>query len=195
MTTIPGPRAGATETTPDYHSTLQHIQLLQDRQKKLAAAQEQAEDQILHRYGSGYRCGDITIVELLDFFKAYRALETPRRTRRWNDHISLAYQSCHLMQAPNGPEGTWVGPWPCPESEPYPIRGVAVVYVLFDALNNPCYVGSTDQFRARMSHHVKDGKAFCSWQAYPCPTREAAYVLEERLLNERMPNLNRRKGR
>ncbi|MFF8371857.1 GIY-YIG nuclease family protein [Streptomyces lydicus] len=154
MTTIPGQRASVTESEPAYQVTLQHIQLLQDRQKKLAAAQEQAEHQVLHHYGSGYRCGDITIAQLLAFFEAYTALETPRRSRRWNEHIDIAYQTCHLMQTPNGPEGTWIGSWPCSEAEPYPVRGVAVVYVLFDANNQPCYVGSTNQFRTRMGKHV-----------------------------------------
>ncbi len=195
MTTIPGQRASVTESAPAYQATLQHIQLLQDRQKRLSTAQEQAEDQILHHYGSGYRCGDITITQLLAFFDAYTALETPRRSRRWNEHIDIAYQTCHLMQAPNGPEGTWIGSWPCSESEPYPVRGVAVVYVLFDANNQPCYVGSTNQFRTRMGKHMKDGKAFTNWQAYPCPSREHAYELEDRLLKEQLPSLNKRASR
>ncbi|WP_158745207.1 hypothetical protein [Streptomyces sp. NRRL S-1448] len=51
MTTIPGQRDSIAESALAYQATLQHNQLLQDRQKKLAAAQ--AEDQVLHRYGSG----------------------------------------------------------------------------------------------------------------------------------------------
>ncbi|WP_086707507.1 GIY-YIG nuclease family protein [Streptomyces antimycoticus] len=193
MTNVPEQRSTSVE--PAYHATLQHIQLLQARQHKLVEAQENVEDQILYHYGSSYRCGDVTITELLEFFEAYRALETPRRTRRWNNHIDLPYQTCHLMKPPNGPEGTWSGTWPCPETDPCPLRGVAVVYVLFDARNEPCYLGSTDQFRTRIGKHVKDGKVFTSWQAYPCPDREAAYVLEDRLLKERLPSLNKKAGR
>ncbi|MFJ5680253.1 GIY-YIG nuclease family protein [Streptomyces sp. NPDC093097] len=176
-------------------ATLQHIVLLQDKQRRLAAAQEQAEQQLLHRYGSAHRAGEITITQLLDFFQEYRKLDIPGRSHRWNENVDLIYQTCSLLQPPNGPEGTWVGEWPCGDADPCPLRGVAVVYVLFGQDNEPCYVGSTNHFRTRMGNHVKAGKVFSRWQAYPWPTREAAYVLEERLLNERMPNLNRRKGR
>ncbi|MBL1120211.1 GIY-YIG nuclease family protein [Streptomyces sp. 110] len=72
---------------------------------------------------------------------------------------------------------------------------MGVVYALFDARNDPCYLGSTDQFRTRIGKHVKDGKVFTSWQAYPCPDREAAYVLEDRLLKERLPSLNKKASR
>lgn len=186
---------GSAELEVSGRATLQHIALLQEKQRKLAAARENAEQQLLHRYGAAHRAGEITITQLLAFFHEYRHLEIPRRTHRWNENIDLPYQTCNLLQSPNGPEGTWVGEWPCPETEPSPLRGVAVVYILFGQNNEPCYVGSTDRFRTRMNSHVKDGKIFGRWQAYPCGTREAAYVLEDRLLNERMPHLNRRKSR
>ncbi|MFI6658112.1 GIY-YIG nuclease family protein [Streptomyces sp. NPDC050523] len=178
-----------------YEAALQHIELLQRKQVQLAGIQEEAENQILHHYGSGYRCGDINITELLEFFHAYRELETPRRTARWNEHVALPYQTCGILHPPNGPHHTWVGEWPCPERAPTPLKGVAVVYILFDAASEPCYVGSTSHFRTRMNNHVKQGKVFESWQAYPCPDRESAYQLEDKLLKERLPQLNRRAGR
>ncbi len=99
------------------------------------------------------------------------------------------------MQAPNGPEGTWTGSWPCSKAEPYPLRGVAVVYVLFDANNQPAVSAARNQFRTRMGKHVKDGKVFTHSQAYPCPSRDHAYELEDRLLKERLPDLNKRANR
>ncbi|MFD9517949.1 GIY-YIG nuclease family protein [Streptomyces sp. NPDC059979] len=137
----------------------------------------------------------MTITELLEFFSAYKALKSPGLSRRWNSQVDLPYQTCHLLKPPNGPQDTWIGEWPLPEDAPTPLRGVAVVYVLFDAVNVPCYVGSTDQFRTRMNKHTKDNKAFARWQAHPCPTREDAYTMEDRLLKERLPHLNRKASR
>lgn len=96
---------------------------------------------------------------------------------------------------PNGPEGTYVGVAPLPGDDVAPLEGTPVVYVLFDEDNEPCYVGSTQNLRARLNAHLTNGKQFVRWQAYPCASREDAYVLEERLLVERMPRLNRRRGR
>ncbi|MFJ2007960.1 GIY-YIG nuclease family protein [Streptomyces chartreusis] len=191
----PRTRGNSVEGSAAYAANLQHIKLLQDKQKSLAVAQEKAEDQILHHYGSGYRCGDISITELLEFFDAYRDLETPRWSRRWNEHVPLPYQTCSLLHPPNGPHHTWIGNWPCPEDAPTPLKGVAVVYILFNEGNEPCYVGSTQRFRTRMNDHVKQGKVFVQWQAFPCPDRESAYELEDRLLKERLPHLNRKAGR
>ncbi|MFI5688427.1 GIY-YIG nuclease family protein [Streptomyces sp. NPDC051636] len=152
---VPRTRGASVEEAAAYAATLQKIELLQREQKRLAEAQEKAEIQILQRYGAGYRCGDITITELLEFFHAYRALETPRWSLRWNEHISLPHQTCLLLHPPNGPGHTWVGAWPCSEDAPTPLKGVAVVYILFDERNEPCYVGSTQRFRTRMNDHVK----------------------------------------
>jgi hypothetical protein len=57
----------------------------------------------------------------------------------------------------------------------------------------PCYVGSTEQFSVRLGQHTE--KPWESWLAYPCDSREAAYVLEVKLLTEHKPYLNRKVGR
>lgn len=44
------------------------------------------------------------------------------------------------------------------------------------------------------SHH-RDGKDFAWWMAYPCESREAAYLLEDGLLAARKMKLNRKAGR
>ena len=181
-----------------FASTLQHLDLLNQRLAKLHAAREEAEHQVLHRAGSAYRNGEIDILQLTDIYETYSALAIPGRTSRWNKHIDINW---HVMgriaehSRPNGPENTWVGDWPLAPNGCCPERGVNVVYVLFGPDNEPCYVGSTKTFRQRLKVHEKDGKEFQRWQAYMCRDREHAYQLEERLLKERLPRLNRKAAR
>jgi predicted GIY-YIG superfamily endonuclease len=68
------------------------------------------------------------------------------------------------------------------------------VYVLFDAAGEPCYIGSTQNFRERARVH-RTGIAYERWVAYPCTDREAAYELETRLLKEHKPYRNKKRGR
>lgn len=176
-------------------ASLQHLELLGNRIAKLIDAQDQAERQVLHRVGCAYRDGDMTITDLIGFFQRYRAIASPKKMQRWNESVNITYQSMLMQLPPNGPAHTWIGDWPHTEGAPYPLSGICVVYVLYGDDNEPCYVGSTRKFRSRMNQHAKGGKRFARWQAYPCPDRERAYVLEERLLKEYKPRLNRRTGR
>lgn len=93
------------------------------------------------------------------------------------------------------PDGTWRGEWPLAGSDSLPANGACVVYVLYDTPNEPCYVGSTQNIRARLKRHRMDGKEFAWWSAFGCADREAAYRLEERLLSEWQPYLNRKRTR
>jgi hypothetical protein len=178
-------------------STLQHIELLREKAEKLQSARHEAEEQFLARIGSAYRCGDINAHQLMAVFERYKAMGLTGRLTRWDAHISITWkQMCHLrQQLSNGPEGSWVGEYPILIGQTAPTSGVAVVYVLFDAANEPCYVGSTSNFRVRLSKHRKDGKGFVRWQAHPCRDREHAYLLEDRLLKEHLPRLNRKASR
>lgn len=178
-------------------STLRHVELLCEKEEKLKAARHQAEEQLLHRVGSAFRCGDIDHAQLIAVFDRYRAMGLVGRLLRWDAHIDIPWkQMCYLArQAPNGPEGSWVGEYPFTTESTAPTSGISVVYVLFDSMNEPCYVGSTHTFRTRMAHHHRDGKPFVHWQAHPCRDREHAYLLEDRLLKEHMPRLNQKAGR
>jgi len=182
---------------PSTLATLQQIRKLREREAALAAVREQAEEQMLHRLGIGHQAGRISNEQLFAAFDAYRALEIPGRSKRWNEHIAIKWQRIDQERRwkPNGPEGTWVGVWPIAVDDAAPIGGTAVVYILFDATNEPCYVGSTGNLRTRLKQHSRAGKQFSTWQAYLCSDREAAYQLEERLLAERFPRLNKRAGR
>lgn len=191
-----------TERLPgDLHASLaaslQHIALLAERETRLAGARQEAQDQMLHRIGSAHRCGEIDDRQLCDAFAIFTAARTSRRMLDWDAHVDIPWRKMlHLgRHLPNGPEGTWTGSWPLDDGAPTPRQSQAVVYVLFGADNEPCYVGSTDDFRPRMSRHAKDGKQFVNWQAHPCQDRDHAYRLEDRLLKQYKPYLNRKASR
>lgn len=178
-------------------ATLQHIQLIQAKEDRLADARRDALTQVLHRIGTEYRAGTITQGQLCTALDAIRPLQMPGRMKMWDEIIGVPWKRVAQLakQLPNGPEGSWVGEYPILAEAPRPIAGIAVVYVLFDQDNEPCYVGSTDKFSVRMAAHVKDGKRFACWQAHPCKDREHAYRLEDRLLRRHMPYLNRKASR
>lgn len=179
-------------------ATLQHLEMIADRRKKLLENQIEAEEQLLHRAGLLYRSGDLDLDGLCELYNRYKDVDPGRpRSALWNQNIAIPWnQMPHVARLrPNGPAGTWVGGCPLGSDESAPRRGQCVVYVLYGDDNEPCYVGSTQDLRARLKGHVSTGKVFARWQAYPCDDREAAYQLEERLLREHMPPLNRRMGR
>lgn len=178
-------------------ATIQHVEMLREKEQKLEAARHEAENQFLHRVGSAFRCGEINHAQLIAVFDRYRTLSVVGRATRWDNHIDIQWKSmAHLArQIPNGPEGSWIGEYPFTEDTSAPKSDIAVVYILFDADNDPCYVGSTSAFRTRMAHHRRDGKQFVRWQAHPCRDREHAYELEDRLLKEHLPRLNQKASR
>lgn len=178
-------------------STLQHIQLIQEKEARLAAARHQALEQTLHNIATDYSTGRITQYQLCAAFEEVRRLEMPGRMSAWDRIVGLSHRRLIQLakQLPNGPEGSWVGEYPIPLDAPRPIYGVPVVYVLFDEANEPCYVGSTDKLSPRLTAHEKSGKRFVRWQAHPCDDREHAYRLEDRLLKRHKPYLNRKASR
>lgn len=182
-------------------ASLQHIALLKQREERLAEARKEAEHQMLHRVGVAHRLGEIDEVQLEAIRQEYAALQSEGRSLRWNEHIGIPWNRLKQLifhkrcLAPNGPEGTWVGEWPLLPGTPCPRPQIAVVYVLFDEVNEPCYVGSTHDLRQRLKAHAKQGKHFTRWHAHPCRDREHAYQVEDRLLKEHKPRLNRKAGR
>jgi predicted GIY-YIG superfamily endonuclease len=178
-------------------ATLQHIRLIQEKEARLAEARRSALIQTLHRIATDYRTGAITLHQLCTAFSEIRQLQMPGRMSAWDEIVGISHRRVMQMakQLPNGPEGSWVGEYPIPLDAPRPIYGTSVVYVLFDEHNEPCYVGSTDKFSPRMTAHEKSGKRFVRWQAHPCDDREHAYRLEDRLLKQHKPRLNRKASR
>jgi predicted GIY-YIG superfamily endonuclease len=185
------------DLTLSIEATLQHIRLIQDKERRLAEARKSALTQTLHRIGTEYRMGRITQHQLCRALLEVRSLEMPGAMKAWDEIVGISWHRLTQMarQLPNGPEGSWVGEYPIPLNAPRPIYGVPVVYVLFDEANEPVYVGSTDKFSPRMTAHEKSGKRFVRWQAHPCDDRDHAYRLEDRLLKQHKPRLNRKASR
>lgn len=107
---------------------------------------------------------------------------------------------------PNDPvSGGWIGDWVVAQANwgPYgriengthPMKGTPVVYVLYGANSEPVYCGSTQDLYARLKAHHRDSKEFVAWRAVPCNDREQAYQLEDRLLRQSCPPLNRKASR
>lgn len=191
---IPETPSAAAETIA---TTVDHIEQILEKENKLRATREDAENQVFYALGHAYRSGDINFRELHAQYLRFRAMNIPGFGGRWDANVGISTIDMTLRGRclPNGPEGTWVGRWPMTLRESFPAPGYSVVYVLFDEANEPCYVGSTNRFRTRLNEHDKAGKEFANWQAYPCDTREHAYQLEERLLKQHLPKLNLKIGR
>ncbi|MEU4967828.1 GIY-YIG nuclease family protein [Streptomyces smyrnaeus] len=178
-------------------STLQHIRLIQEKEARLAEARTTALDQLLHRIGSDWRTGRLTLPQLCLALDEVRGLRMSGRLGAWDKVVGVPWRRLVQVakQLPNGPEGSWVGEYPIPADAPRPIYGTPVVYVLFDEVNEPCYVGSTEKLSPRLTAHEKSGKRFVRWQAHPCEDREHAYRLEDRLLKQHLPRMNRKASR
>lgn len=185
-----------------YADTLQHIELLRTKITSLTDAQESAEEQVIHRAASDYKAGRLSIEDLFALYNWIRPRTVGGILRRWNGPMPREAWSQSIRHTVNrrkvhqpDPDGAWRGTYPFDRSVRYPSPGVSVVYVLFDDTNEPCYVGSTKDFKARVDAHYRGGKHFVRWMAHPCTDREAAFELEARLLRERLPYLNKRAGR
>jgi GIY-YIG catalytic domain-containing protein len=109
--------------------------------------------------------------------------------RRREQEREQALMRSGISHEPTEEDGSWIGPWPLVD-EPRPPKGQAVVYVLFSARGRAVYVGSTDNFLARMKAHQASGKRWTTWTALPCADREEAYDVEAEYLDEYMPQLN-----
>jgi len=191
-------------TRADLDATYQHISLLNRKRDLLRASQIAAEEQFLCRIGQIYSARQISEVELAFMYRAYAAFAVPGFLKRWQENIPVTPGRVQYIlrdletterHAPNMPDGTWAGSWPLGRGDRVPMFNTCVVYVLYDAANEPCYVGSTQNLKSRLKDHRKDGKPFVRWTAFACPDREAAYQLEEKLLGEQQPYLNKKRYR
>lgn len=178
-----------------FDSTMQHLALLKRKEERLRSARLDAEAQALHALAGACAAGELGKAELGFAYEEYRAVAATGFRTRWDAvmPITAARAKWLLREVPNGTFGSWFGTDPIGDN-PAPPAGQCVVYVLFDASNVPCYVGSSEDFRNRIMGHRHD-KAFVRWVAYPCADREAAYQLEDRLLKEHKPYLNKKAGR
>lgn len=162
-----------------YGATLQHLGSLARKIAVLEAARAEAEMQHLHRIGAAYAAGLIDFDDLADAYIEFRAVAGTGFSQRWNAAIPehaqrlLAYARSRPDRLPNGEHGSWQGAFP------------------FDGGPTPAN-GSTERLRYRLRRHASDGKRFVFWRAHPCANREDAYALEDRLLKQHKPYLNKK---
>lgn len=177
-------------------STLDHMAVMTERIARLEALVLASQEQVSHRVAIARRAGEIDDAELYALYERYREASAgrPKFSEPWSKELGGFPRSPKLRDLPNMPDGSWRGSMPV-LMQPRPPRGVSVVYVLYDEANEPCYVGSTLDFKARIKAHVKAGKRFASWAAWPCRDREHAYQREEQMLRDVMPYLNRKAAR
>lgn len=182
-----------------HESTVQHILLMYAKVEKLNRARGEAQEQLIHRLADDYRNGRITAADVYAARVALQGATVPGFKASWDAAMphELHYSRIVWTAVRYAPDtdGNWRGEYPFTDASRTPTFGVSVVYVLFDEGNRPCYVGSTGRFRVRLSAHARDGKEFVRWLAYPCKDRNHAYELEDRLLREHKPYLNRRASR
>jgi predicted GIY-YIG superfamily endonuclease len=188
---------GAPDWQVQAAATMQHLALLKRKADRLLDLRAQAEEQYLHGIAGASAAGLVTEDDLIAICHEYVTSAAPGYRARWDAALPGPCSRVESMwrNRPNGPHGSWFGtePW---DGGPSPRPGVCVVYVLFDAANVPCYAGSTKDLRNRFMGHRHDGVPFVRWVAYPAGgDREAAYQLEERLLAEHRPYLNKKVGR
>lgn len=146
-------------------------------------------------------------LDMLSLLALYDELNCPGLFTAWKamglPHVQRmrAYAAIAERSRPNdAASGGWVGEWNWddpdgPLTDNYPRDLVPVVYVLYAADCTPIYCGSTEHFKQRLKNHHRDGKSFVAWRAIPCADRQQAYDLEDQLLKQSCPPLNRKAGR
>lgn len=183
----------------DYAPDLHHLALLAAKAETIDTARISAEEQLIHRLACEYSNGSLDAGAVYSTFAAARGSAARGFAKRWDARMPHELQTKRIIwtavkYAPD-PDGNWRGIYPFASETKTPAPGSSVVYVLFDDENRPCYVGSTEQFRIRMNAHHSAEKRFTQWIAHPCRDRETAFVIEERLLAEHQPYLNRKPTR
>lgn len=179
-----------TVTTDERRSaeaTIRHIELIARKRARLEHAQAAAEEQLGRAAARLTAGGDFDAVESL--YARLRAAGLPGFSKRWT--LAGAPSASQITAFQRASETEWFG------EEPYqggarPPSGVSVVYVLYDAELNPCYVGSTGHLAARLTQHRRE-KTFKFWRAIRCEDRDDAYRLENEWLAAYMPQLNKRR--
>lgn len=185
-------------------ATAQHIDLVQQKLDRLTAVRHDSWLQMLAAAGRLYLAHEMTpedLLLLLDKMRGYG----PGFGKLWDQVMPVKANKLRAVVAARERErqesihSTWFGslPFQVPTSPALtPPHGVPVVYVLFDSLNEPVYVGSTAAFWSRMKgHHILERYVITHWMAYRCNDREHAYQEEERLLATHKPRLNVRSTR
>lgn len=189
---------------PELAATAGHLAVVQRKLERLTTAKQESWEQLMVAVGRMYRAGELAPEDLLSLMNDMAAGYGTGYTALWDDQFGgrpisakrLAHHVAARARLRRDHSIThWSGTFPlCGQDAPR--SWVAVVYVLYDETNEPVYVGSTDNFHARMSgHHARKLARIVRWSAYRCNDREHAYEVEERLLAEHKPRLNKKTTR
>ena len=180
-------------------ASAQHIDLLQDKRRRLSGALVSAELQFLAALRRECLDGEMTWAQLRDAYSLLSAGRLPG--------LRGPVDGCHSGQ-PGGRHprrqagsrrsaagGVWWGHRPLHRGEYYPPIGQRVVYVLFDARAGiAVYVRSTNRCSQRFADHRAQGKRWSSWTAYAVDSAEA-YEVQARFMRRYQTDLNRQRAR
>lgn len=185
------------EALAKFEATIQHLELLHRKIVKLEEAKVAAEEQLCHAVHTELTSGSIEEDDLIEAYAHIKRRLPLPFAKRWNAVMPITAQTAwsralwREKYRMNGPGGrSWIGERPVGEWAHMPRPGVAVVYVLYDARHEPIYLGSTGNFRQRITAHERGDKPWVSYMATPCADREAAYQLEDHYLRTRKPPAN-----
>jgi hypothetical protein len=195
----------------DLSASIDHLELICNKIERLQRVRYDTLRQLCYGIRREWHAGELTDEQILGLRRAFiDEWRLPNVKKAWDSSglpsaVELArkvadarYEKERIRRHTSNDvdSGGWVGEWiDRKPSEPYPARGESVVYVLYGEDFDPVYCGSTESFRSRLKAHAYSGKEFVAWRAVPAPDREAAYQLEDRLLREHCPPLNKRAGR
>ena len=178
-------------------ATAQHIELLQDKRRRLSGALVSAELQFLAALRRECRDGEMTWAQLREAYSLLSAGRLPGLQACWMDAIPVSPDDVILnarREAAGGAGGVWTGHRPLRRGEYYPPIGQWVVYVLFDVGRHPVYVRTTNRCSQRFADHRARGKRWSSWTAYAVDSAEA-HEVQARFMRRYQTDLNRQRAR
>jgi hypothetical protein len=171
-------------------ASLRQFEALSQKISRLCDAQEDTERHVIHRTATLWHDGCLQLSEVQQTYD--RILSSGSTLEDFETEWELAGLPSELEMD----DWLWTPrSWRSVDGDVPPQRGVCVVYILYDAKNMPCYVGSTKDLRSRLKAHRRAGKPTNWWAAHECKDRAAAFEMEDRLLKDQMPYLNIRRGR
>lgn len=182
------------EGPSSYAATEQYIQLIRGKRAQLERVQIDAERQFITCVAREHAAGRVSWTELIRVHRFLREGALPGWYQRWQEELPYSAHELKRMEAIHETE-EWSGVGMDVYNDPgRPPKGAYVVYLLCDDTGEPIYVGSTQSFANRLSHHRRD-KVWASWRAYRCDNRQHAYEVESRFLRQYKPRLNKQGAR
>jgi hypothetical protein len=178
-------------------ASAQHIELLQDKRRRLSDALVSAELQFLAALRREYLDGEMTWAQLREAYSLLSAVRLPGLRARWMDAVPVSPEDVILnarREAAVDAGGVWRGHRPPHRGEYYPPIGQWVVYVLFDAGRHPVCVRTTNRCSQRFADHRAQGKRWSSWTAYAVDSTEA-HEVQARFMRRYQTDLNRQRSR